>query len=164
MKWFNLFKKNKDILNANRESPEDTEARMVGEPVLSFVKCLKSNPKRFKVSTYSEMYAENSGKWPPIYTWMRNRWGYTGYYKLVDRKQGDEYYAIIHKGKLYSCTGLNFCLNAWERRYIMKAFHGFRQKAEDRKLGMVRRKLDKMREDQENIEKLEREKLMEKFQ
>lgn len=146
------------------KNPEDKELEMVEEPVISFVKCLKSDPKRFKVSTYSEMYAENSGKWPPIYTWMRNRWGHTGYYKLTDRKEGDEYYAIIYKGEIYSVSGLEFSLNAWERRYIMKSFYGFRQKAKDRKLEMVRRKMDKMQEEQESIEKLERAKLMEKFQ
>lgn len=46
----------------------------------------------------------------------------------------------------------------------MKAFYGFRQKAKDRKLEMVRRKMDKIREEQESIGKLERAKLMEKFQ
>jgi hypothetical protein len=145
-------------------NPADPELYMVGEPVISFVKCLKSDPKRFKLTYHTQAYAKESGFWGEIYHWMCKDSTYTGYVKLLDRKEGDEYYGVVHKGGLYSVRGLKFNLNGWEGTYIMKAFQSFRKKAIDRKNAMISSKMKQYRLQEDHKEKLEREKLMEKFQ
>ena len=145
-------------------NPEDKDLHMVGEPVISFVKCLKADPKRFKLTYHTQAYAKESGLWGEIYHWMCKDSTYTGYVKLVDRREGDEYYGVVHKGGLYSVRGLKFNLNGWEGTYIMKAFRSFRKKAIDRKDAMVSRKMEQYRLQEEYKDQLERKKLMEKFQ
>lgn len=147
-------------------NPEPKEAidPMVGEPVISFVKCLNNNPKRFKLSFHSHSYATESGLWGEIYDWMSKDNSYTGYAKLLDKHNGDEYYGVVHKGELYRVTGLSFSLNIMELRYIKKAFDSFRSEARKRKVRIRERATKLWYEEKDKAEKIERLKLMEKFQ
>lgn len=147
-------------------NPEPKEAidPMVGEPVISFVRCLNNNPKRFKLSFHNYSYAKESGLWGEIYDWMSKDSSYTGYAKLLDRQNGDVYYGIVHRGRLYSVKGLKFSLNGWELSYIMQAFMKFRVKSKERKERILLEQFTRQRRVKEDEDKLERLKLMEKFQ
>ena len=144
--------------------PKEAIDPMVGEPVISFVKCLNNNPKRFKLSFHSHVYATETGLWGEIYHWMSKENSYTGYAKLLDRQNGDEYYGIVHRGRLYSVKGLKFSLNGWELSYIMQAFMKFRVKSKERKERILLEQFTRQRRVKEDEDKLERLKLMEKFQ
>ncbi len=144
--------------------PKETIDPMVGEPVISFVKCLNNNPKRFKLSFQSHAYATETGLWGEIYHWMSKENSYTGYAKLLDRQNGDEYYGIVHRGRLYSVKGLKFSLNGWELSHIMQAFMKFRVKSKERKERILLEQFTRQRRVKEDEDKLERLKLMEKFQ
>lgn len=136
---------------------------MVGEPVLSFVKCLKKNPKRFKLKVHSRQHVDSTDNWPIRYHWMASD-GFTGFLSLQDRKDNSMYYAIVHKGSLYSVNGLNFSLNGWELKYIYKAFFTFRQESRKRKEKMEQRVWDERRKKEAIKESMERMLLKEKFQ
>lgn len=136
---------------------------MVGEPVLSFVKCLQKNPKRFKLKIHSRLHVDSTDNWPVRYHWM-NSDGFTGYYSLQDRKDGAIYYAIVHKGSIYSVSGLKFSLNGWEMRYIRDAFIDFRKASLQRKAEMENRIWDVLRTKALVKESMERMLLKEKFQ
>lgn len=161
--WFKMSKGQKPPVR-NPQQPKEAIDPMVGEPVISFVKCLNNNPKRFKLSFHSYAYAVETGLWGEIYHWMSKDNSYTGFAKLRDRQKGDVYYGIVHKGELYSITGISFSLNHWEKRYIKKAFDGFRSKATERKSKMRERAIKLWYEEKDKAEKIERLKLMEKFQ
>lgn len=141
-----------------------TTPRMVGEPVLSFVKCLKATPNRFKLKCHSYKEATDSANWPTVYHWMAKDGTHTGFASLTDRKDGSTYYAIIHKGRLYSINGLNFDLNGWEMNFISDAFiYEFRKKARNRKEKMLQTYWEKYRMQKDQSDKAERLKLAEKF-
>lgn len=144
-------------------SPADPELHMVGEPVISFVKCLKNDPKRFKLTYHTQDYAVESGLWGEIYGWMSKDSSYTGYAKLLDRREGDEYYVIIHKGRIYRVEGIKFSLNGWELVYLMKSFMKFREKARQRKESILMNVCKSRRLQEQYKDQLERKKLMEKF-
>jgi len=144
--------------------PKEAIDPMVGDPVISFVKCLNNNPKRFKLSFHKYAYAVETGFWGEIYDWMSKDNSYTGYAKLLDRQNGDEYYGIVHRGKLYSVKGLKFSLNGWELSYIMQAFMKFRLRSKERKERILLEQFTRQRRVKEDEDKLERLKLMEKFQ
>lgn len=144
-------------------SPTNPELHMVGEPVISFVKCLKSDPKRFKLTYHTQAYAKESGLWGEIYDWMSKDSTYTGYVKLLDHKEGDEYYGVVHKGGLYCVQGLNFNLNGWEQTYIMKAFMKLREKAKQRKERIMVNAARRRQFERDYKDQIERKKLMEKF-
>lgn len=136
--------------------------RMVGEPVLSFVKCLKKNPKRFKLKAHSRKHVDSTDFWPIRYHWMGA--AHTWYWSLEDRKDGSMYYAITHNGKIYSIKGLNFSLNGWETTYILEAFLTFRMAARERLAKISERKWDERRKKEAVKESMERMLLKEKFQ
>ena len=141
-----------------------TNKIMVGEPVISFVRCLQATPKRFKLKVHTYSQVVESGEWPEIYPWMRDKLDiHTGYVSLTDKKDDSKYYAIIHKGRLYSVKGLNFPLNGWESEYICKSFHEYRLDAMKRKQRIDQSHWERVREADDIIEKQERLKLMEKF-
>lgn len=155
--WFKV-----QPLVAATQKDEATD-RMVGEPVLSFVKCLKKNPKRFKLKAHSRKHVDSIGFWPIRYHWMDDQM-FTGYWSLEDRKDGSMYYAIQHKGKIYSINGLNFSLNGWETAYLIKAFFNFRQPARERLNKISERKWEVYRKKEAVKEAMERMLLKEKFQ
>lgn len=143
------------------QQQEDID-RMVGEPVLSFVKCLKKNPKRFKLNLHSRQHVDSTDNWPIRYHWMSSD-GFTGYYSLQDRIDGSMYYAILHKGSIYSINGINFSLNGWEMKYIGKAFFTFRQDSRKRKEKMEECVWDGIRKKEAVKESMERMLLKDKF-
>lgn len=142
---------------------QDTADRMVGEPVLSFVKCLNTNPKRFRLKSHSRSHVDSTNLWPERYKWMDDQM-HTGYWSLEDRKDGSMYYAIQHNGKIYSIKGLNFSLNGWETAYLCKALFKFRLPARQRLNEMSERKWEIYRKKEAVKESLERMILKEKFQ
>lgn len=142
---------------------KDVDVSMVGEPVISFVRCLKSTPKRFKLRVHSRGHVDSFDLWPARYSWMHKHDGTTGYYSLEDRNDGSMYYTILHKGSIYSVSGIQFSLNAWEMRYIRDAFFKFRKKAVDRKEKIEQAAWDRYWKVKNEVEKIERTTLMEKF-
>lgn len=161
--WFKMSRGQKPPVR-NPQQPEEAIDPMVGEPVISFVKCLNNNPKRFKLSFHAYAYVKESGLWGEIYDWMSKDSSYTGYAKLLDKHNGDVYYGVIHQGRLYSVKGVNFSLNGWELLYIMQAFMNFRRKSKERKERMLLEQFTRQRRIKEDEDKRERLKLMEKFQ
>lgn len=157
--WFKV----QPLVTAARQSAQqDVTDRMVGEPVLSFVKCLKANPKRFKLKSHSRKHVDSTDLWPVRYHWMDDQMS-IGYWSLEDRKDGSMYYAIQHKGRIYSIKGLNFSLNAWETKHICDAFFKFRLPARERLNKMSERKWEEYRKKEAVKESLERLLLKEKF-
>jgi len=143
---------------------DDTTKTMVGEPVISFVRCLKATPKRFKLKIHSRYEAESSGKWPEIYPWMIDKLElHTGFCSLLDKKDGSVYYAIVHRGQFYSVKGLKFSLNGWESKYICEAFRDWRKPVIIRRDRINQAYWERERLVKDIVEKQERLKLMEKF-
>lgn len=153
--WFNIH----PLVKANQQPIVNN---MVGEPVLSFVKCLQADPKRFKLKVHSRKYVDSTDNWPIRYHWMGDQ-TFTGYWSLEDRKDGSMYYAIQHKGEIYSINGLNFSLNGWETKYISEAFFNFRLPARQRLNQMSERKWEVYRKKEAVKESMERMLLKEKF-
>ena len=157
MKWLkNLFGK-KDLPKAVcvQPSPDTT---MVGEPVLSFVKCLQNNPKRFKLKVRPRAEAAEFGG---LFSWMTL--DTTGFYSLTDKFDGSVYRGVFHKGTIYRVEGLKFSLNGWELNYLTKAFFNFRMPAKKRQQRINQSACERWYAVKNAEENKERQLMMEKF-
>jgi len=91
---------------------------LVGEPVISFLNSLKSNPKRYRVRRVSLHHLAGTVPGFKRYEWMHE--GNTDLFTLNDRKTGAVYYARVSgaDGKLQQVYGLPFNLNHYEHAAI----------------------------------------------
>lgn len=141
---------------------QQTTKSMIEEPVISFVKCLQTNPKRFKLKFHNRE-ANDTGKWGELYGWMDQIGEHIGLASLTDKKDGSVYFGVVTKGSLYRVEGLNFSLNGWELKYLYEAFFEFRAASRKRKQNIENAKLRNWRKQKDIEEKTARMELMEKF-
>lgn len=137
--------------------------RMIGEPVRSFLECVKANPSRFVIR---DCFV------PPVepYGWM----SIVNFIELWDKKTGDIYQAYLcydgrgnphPSGKhLYEVYSLPFKLNAWELDAIYRALYKSRDKAKARKARMEVSKARRVQAAIEAADKAARVEFAKRFQ
>lgn len=144
----------------SRETLEEQDARMVGEPVTSFIASLAREPKRYKIERVLTL------KEFPKYThyhWMNS--GSAGTWKFTDTKTGLTLGAYVHEeGRVWAVYGLPFDLNHWELKAIYMAFYNSRHKAEERKERMRQSARERARKFKEELEKVDRLAFAKQFQ
>ena len=110
------------------EAQLEADARMIGEPVTSFIASLAREPRRYKVERVLTL-DEFPGY--TCYGWMNHG---AGTWKMTDTKTKLVVGAYIHeRGKIYNVYGLPFDLNHWELKALYEAFHSRYYKAQQRK-------------------------------
>lgn len=134
------------------ETQEELEARMVGEPVTSFIASLAREPKRYKIERIPTL---NEFPKYTCYNWMHKG---AGTWKFTDTKTGLTLGAYVHDpGRLCSVYGLPFDLNHWELKALYMAFYNRRNKAQERKERMRQSACErawKLKKEREKIDRL----------
>ncbi|ATN92885.1 hypothetical protein QGX11_gp122 [Pseudomonas phage PPSC2] len=143
----------------SRETLEEQDAHMVGEPVTSFIASLAREPKRYKIERVLTL--DEFPKYT-AYHWMHSG---AGSWKFTDTKTGLTLGAYVHEqGRVYAVYGLPFDLNHWELKAIYTAFYKGRHKAEERKERMRQSAWERARKFKEEREKIDRLAFAKQFQ
>lgn len=124
--WFSDVKHTIEVQRP--ETKEEADARMIGEPVTSFLASLAKDRRRYKIERVNTL--DEFPKYT-CYDWMHNG---AGTWKFIDTKTGLELGAYIHeRGRVYQVYGLPFDLNHWELKAVYEGFTKRREKAEARR-------------------------------
>lgn len=161
--WLSDVEHTFEVRHPKPETQEEQNARMVGEPVTSFIASLHREPKRYKLESVLNV-ADFTGQFPgyTCYNWMKNG---AGRWKLTDRKTGKVYGAYVHESdRVYEVYGLPFSLNHWELKALHAAFMLFRFPARHRVAENYTKRCERAREAKWAQEKLDRAEYAKQFQ
>lgn len=106
----------------------------VGEPVVSFLKSLEADPRRYRGREVTLAQACTAPGFV-YHSWMLSlsiRW-----YSLYDRRTGCTYYARESDRRLKEVYGLPFTLNHWECQALGRALGDHHSKAQSRLLNIA---------------------------
>lgn len=133
----------------------------IGEPVVSFLDSVYSDPKRYTIRKIDVSQYKGT-----IHEWMEKdaEWSDDeGFFELTDQKTGHVYQAFAHIRTVREVLDLPFQLTWWESEVLFRALYFRRAAACMRKRDIARNKAERERAANAVTEKLAREEFARRF-